>query len=268
VGVFDRKAPQRVAREALVRIRTLISNTELPVVEGLQLSSEVKLGLREQVDNITTQLFGMEFMDKYMNELLDVRTDISLAFLLDSDEKEVVGSFARPKPLFKKEQVSEFLLLHSTLLRTLEKLSIGEYYRYFTLNSSEYAVAACWSGKILGVTTGAMRTARENVLEAAAKVCFHDSVESLADLEDTPKMEYRATLHQDGSLKMVDGQGLTSMAGVFISTLVNNLDGFFRAVTRRSFENFEVVTQGTPAKKLRLSKDTANQSVVIVLYSH
>jgi hypothetical protein len=251
-----------------VGIRTLISSTELPTVEGLQLSSELKSNLREQIDNITTQLFGSEFMDSYMNELLDVRTDISLAFLLDSDEKEVVGSFARPKPLFKKEQVSEFLLLHSTLIRTLEKLSIDEYYRYFTMNCTEYAVAACWSGKILGVTTGAMRTSKENVLEAAANVCYHDSVDALADLEDTPKMEFRAILHQDGSLKMVDGQGLTSMAGVFVSTLVNNLDGFFRAVTHRSFENFEVVTQGTPAKKLRISKDKNTQSVVIVLYSY
>jgi hypothetical protein len=265
VGIFDRKAPQRVAKEALVRIRVLISNTELPTVEGLQLSPELKASLRKDIDNISTQLFGAEFMDSYMNELLDNRTDISLAFLLDSDDKEVVASFARPKPLFKKEQVSEFLLLHSTLLRTIQKLEIGEYYRYFTLHSSEYSVAVCWSGKILGVTTGVMRATKDNVLEAAAKVCYHDSVESLVNLEGGSHVEYKAVLQENGNLDSDSKYGLAPMVGVFISTLSNNLDGFFRTVTRRSFETFEMVTQETPVRKLTLSKKPKDNSISIEL---
>ncbi len=228
VGIFDRRAPQRVAKEALERIRVLISGTELPTIEGMQLSPELKSSLRKDIDHVSTQLFGTEFMDTYMNELLDNRPDISLAFLLDSDDKEVVASFARPRPLFKKEQVSEFLLLHSTLLRTIQKLGVGEYYRYFTLNSSEYSVAVCWSGKILGVTTGVMRASKDQVLEAAAKVCYHDSLESLVGIEGGSHVEYKAILHENGNLDHDGEYGLTPMLGVFISTLANNLDGFFR----------------------------------------
>ncbi|MFX1369963.1 MAG: hypothetical protein ACFFAY_15325 [Promethearchaeota archaeon] len=265
VGIFDRRAPQRVAKEALMRIRALISGTELPAIEGMQLSPELKSNLRKDIDHISTQLFGTEFMDTYMNELLDNRSDISLAFVVDSDDKEVVASFARPKPLFKKEQVSEFLLLHSTLLRTIQKLGVGEYYRYFALQSSEYSVAVCWSGKILGVTTGVMRASKDQVLEAAAKVCYHDSLESLAGVEGGAHVEYRAVLHENGNLDHDSEYDLTPMLGVFISTLTNNLDGFFRAVTRRSFETFEMVTQETPAKKLKLSKDSTDNSLSIEL---
>jgi hypothetical protein len=267
VGVFDRKASERVAREALQKAQEIAEEFDIPRT-GLQLEQNLKEEFRTRIENLSAQLFGTEYLNAYINDVLASRSDISLAFLLDSEKKEVVAQFARPKPLFREEQVREFLLAHSTLLRTLSKLEIADSYNYFTLQSSGYAVASCWSGNLLSVTSGAMRTSREDVLDAAANVCYHASAESLAALSQGPNTLSRSTLKSDGALIHEQGRKLPSASAVFVSTLVNNLDGFFKSVTRRSFQRFEVITKEKPVKEMRISRiKSDNLSIEILEHS-
>ena len=264
VGVFDRRASRRVAREALERAQEIVEEFDIPRT-GVQLEQELKNEFRKRIENLSAQLFGTEYLDEYINEVLASRTDISLAFLLDSEKKQVVAQFARPKPLFREEQVREFLLAHSTLLRTLSKLEVAESYNYFTLQSSGYVVASCWSGNLLSVTGGAMRTSREDVLDAAATVCYHASAESLAALSPGPTTLSRATISSDGAMTKEEGTKLPPASAVFVSTLVNNLDGFFKSMTRRTFEGFEVITKGKPVKELRLGRTSSNDIEIEIL---
>lgn len=264
VGVFDRKASERVAREALQKAQEIAEEFDIPRT-GLQLEQNLKEEFRTRIENLSAQLFGTEYLDAYINDVLASRTDISLAFLLDSEKKEVVAQFARPRPLFRKEQVREFLLAHSTLLRTLSKLEIAESYNYFTLQSSGYAVASCWSGNLLSVISGAMRTSRQDVLDAAATVCYHVSAESLAALSHGPNTLSRSTLKSDGALIHEQGRILPSASAVFVSTLVNNLDSFFKSVTRRSFQRFEVITKEKPVKEMRISRIKSDDLSIEIL---
>ncbi|MHA2021330.1 MAG: hypothetical protein ACW96N_06420, partial [Candidatus Thorarchaeota archaeon] len=264
VGVFDRRASQRVARETLEKAQDIVEEFDIPRT-GVQLELELKEKFRRRIENLSAQLFGTEYLDAYINDVLANRTDISLAFLLDSEKKEVVAQFARPKPLFREDQVREFLLAHSTLLRTLSKLGVDESYNYFTLQSSGYALASCWSGTLLSVTSGAMRTSKGDVLDAAATVCYHTSAESLAALSSNPITLSRAALKSDGEFIHEEGTDFPSASAVFISTLVNNLDGFFKSVTRRSFERFEVITKVKPAKELRLSRTSPDELSIEIL---
>ncbi|MFW9966208.1 MAG: hypothetical protein ACFFEA_03570 [Candidatus Thorarchaeota archaeon] len=264
VGVFDRKASERVAREALQKAQEIAEEFDIPRT-GLQLEQNLKEEFRTRIENLSAQLFGTEYLNAYINDVLARRSDISLAFLLDSEKKEVVAQFARPKPLFREEQVREFLLAHSTLLRTLSKLEIADSYNYFTLQSSGYAVASCWSGNLLSVTSGAMRTSREDVLDAAANVCYHASAESLAALSQGPNTLSKSTLKSDGALIHEQGRKLPSASAVFVSTLVNNLDGFFKSVTRRSFQRFEVITKEKPVKEMRISRIKSDDLSIEIL---
>lgn len=266
VGVFDRKAPENIAREALEKAHEIVSRVELPS-SGLQLEPYQKEELRKKLDTLSAQFFGTEYLDAYVNQLLESRTDISLAFLLDSEKKEVIAKFARPKPLYKEELVREFLLAHSTILRALSRVGISEGYKYFIIQSPEYTVASCWSGNLLSVTSGAMRTSKRSVLEAAAAVCYHTSTESLASLNLTPDLVTMATLAENGTLAHVAGKELPSVSSVFLSTLANNMDGFFRSVTRRSFESCTIISKSTPTQELRLTREKSKE-IKIVILSH
>jgi hypothetical protein len=265
-GVFDRKAPEHVVREALEKAHELVSSVEIPT-SGRQLNPDQKDDLRNKLETLSAQFFGTEYLNSYVNQLLESRTDISLTFLLDSEKKEVVAKFARPQPLYKEEHVREFLLAHSTLLRALSRLGISEGYKYFTIQSPEYAVASCWSGNLLSVTSGAMRTSMRSVLDAAAAVCYHASTNSLAALKLSPDLVTKAILKEDGDLAHIAGQQLPSVSGVFLSTLANNLDGFFRSVTRRSFESCTIISKSVPIRELRLSREKS-KGVQVVVLSH
>ncbi|MHA2378226.1 MAG: hypothetical protein ACXADS_03045 [Candidatus Thorarchaeota archaeon] len=266
-GVFDRRASQSVATEALERIQELIASVEMPRT-GIQLGVEEKNKLRNKIEQISAQLFGTNYLRTYVVEALDDRTDISLAFLIDAEKKNVIANFARPRPLFREEQVREFLLAHSTLIRALSRLEIAERYAYFTLQSPEYTVASCWSGNLLSVTSGAMKASRGEVLEAAATVCYHTSPESLTKLSPNPFLLTHATLKGVGSIAHHQGTELPSVGGVFLSTLLNNLDGFFKSVTRRSFDTFDVLTKGDSTKELVLTRKESQGDVTVRILQH
>ncbi|MFW9845658.1 MAG: hypothetical protein ACFFD6_02835 [Candidatus Thorarchaeota archaeon] len=263
-GVFDRKAPEHVAREALEKAHELVSSVDIPT-SGVQLEPEQKEDLRNKMETLSAQFFGTEYLDSYVNQLLENRTDISMAFLLDSEKKNVISTFARPKLLYREEHVREFLLAHSTLLRTLSRLGISEGYRYFIIQSPEYTVVSCWSGTLLSVTSGAMRTSKGSVLDAAAAVCYHVSTESIATLNQNPELVTKATLDDDGTLNHESGIKLPSISGVFLSTLANNLDGFFRSVTRRSFDTCTIIAKSDPIQEVQLHRDDSNGLLIEIL---
>ncbi|MHA1959608.1 MAG: hypothetical protein ACW99U_05225 [Candidatus Thorarchaeota archaeon] len=265
VGVFDRRAQIPIARTALEKTIKLLSRIDMPADPGLQLIPEIKDRFREQIETLSQQLFGTEQIVSFVDDLLSKRSDIPLAFIVDAEEKKAIAKFARPRPLFKDSHVNEFLLMHSTLCKTLSSLGIGDSYAFFTLCSSEYTVASCWSGKLLSVASGAMRTREQSVLEAAVNLCYHESVNSLAGVSDEPKLSSRLVLKKNGNVEHLEGEEILSLGGIALSTLVNNLDGFFRALNRRVFTRFEVVTDTKPAIELRLERDKAGDVQVSIL---
>ncbi|MHA2148993.1 MAG: hypothetical protein ACXAAN_10135 [Candidatus Thorarchaeota archaeon] len=253
VGVFDRKAPEAFAREAMEKIQLILLQVKMPDVEGMQLPPEKKGEIRDQISQINIQLFSDERLSTVVIDLLEGRSDIPLAFLVDSSTNSLITSFSRPKPLFKESHVREFLLLHSTLKKTLENLEMNPKYSYFVVESDDYAVVACNGGRLLSVASGAMKTPIENVYEAATSICY-------ADVFD-PEIEHPIggtvlgeMVFQDGRVTSSSGKDVPTKAQIFVSTLKKNIESLFRSLTRRPFLTFSVRIIGEPSTGLSLSQ--------------
>ncbi|MFW9979931.1 MAG: hypothetical protein ACFFEJ_17745 [Candidatus Thorarchaeota archaeon] len=265
VGVFDRKAPQQVARESLERMKRIIQEADLPDHTGEVLSKEKKLDLRIKIDRIATQLFGREGLVKYIEEILAKRTDIPLAFLVDSNDKSVLAHFARPRPLYNDNQVREFLLLHSTIQTTLTKLGLDANYLSFTVESSDYAVSSCRGGRLLSVASGAMRTPTSNVEAAAFEMCYESDTVNHLDKSQARSVS-KNIIFENGIIRNETGDQLPSVARIFLSTLINNIDSFFRVITKRKFLNFEVRAGKEEQSILVIRRDAKDTGIAIDIY--
>ncbi|MFW9770113.1 MAG: hypothetical protein ACFFEM_14935, partial [Candidatus Thorarchaeota archaeon] len=96
VGVFDRKAPEVFAREAMEKIQSILLQIEMPEIEGMQLDSEKKEEICQHISRINTQLFSDEQLSTIVIDLLKSRNDIPLAFIVDSSNNKLITSFSRP----------------------------------------------------------------------------------------------------------------------------------------------------------------------------
>ncbi|MFW9809937.1 MAG: hypothetical protein ACFFE6_11235 [Candidatus Thorarchaeota archaeon] len=257
VGVFDRKAPEVFAREAMEKIKTILQDVKLPEIEGMQLPPEKKEEIRERISLINIQLFSDERLSSIVIDLLEGRSDIPLAFLVDSSSNSLITSFSRPKPLFKDQQVREFLLVHSTLKKTLENLEIDAEYSYFVVESSDYAVVACNGGRLLSVASGAMKTPIENVYDAATKICYADVFDPEIEKSVDGKIIGELVL-RDGRVIRSSGQNLPINAHIFISTLNKNVESMFRSLTRRPFTKFYARIINELPVGLALSKENGD----------
>ncbi len=254
VGVFDRKAPQKYAREAMRKIMGFLGEIPLPEIEGLQWSPEIKNQIRERIDRIDNQYFSNSQLSSVMIEALERRTDIPLAFVIDSTNNSVIARFSRPKPLFREEQVREFLLVHSSLQRTLESLNIAETYLYLVIESDDYAVVACNGGRLLSVTSGSMRVPVESVYNAATNICYADALAITSEMAARQDLIGRLVLGESGRVLISSGKSLPMKAHIFISNLAKNVESMFRLITRRSFTRFFARTADGNAHTIELRK--------------
>ncbi|MFW9907429.1 MAG: hypothetical protein ACFFEF_02535 [Candidatus Thorarchaeota archaeon] len=265
VGVFDRKAPTQVAREALQRIAKIIQDANIPEYTGEVLNIEKRLEIRERIDRIATQLFGRDMLAKYIEEMLSERTDIPLAFMVDAYDKTLLAHFARPRPLFKESQVQDFLLLHSTILSSIPKLGLDSEYQSFRVESADYVVAACRAGRLISIASGAMRTPAEAVESATYQMCYDLDASHVREEEGEKigKTILKAALHEDGSERVLSGGALPTGARVFVSNLVKNIDSFFRGLTRRQFSLFKIRSGKDIIRELVITKDDGSKTITI-----
>jgi hypothetical protein len=238
VGVFDRNAPENLAREAMNKIMNYMKTIEMPDTEGMQLSLEEKEVIAKHIEDITIQLFSNEKLSEIVIQTLGTRNDIPLAFLVDSNSNSLITSFSRPKPLFKDSQVREFLLVHSTLQKTFESMGINKDYSYFVIESDDYSVVACNGGRLLSVASGAMRTPREDVYEAATTICYADSFEAEIALTSEDSIVGKVIFSTAGRMSEKTGRNVTQNSIIFISSLIKNVESMFRSLTRRPFTRF------------------------------
>ncbi len=240
VGVFDKRAPTQVAHDALMRIREYIETVRFPEVEGQQLDSSKKEAIRIAVEEIVVSSFGVENVAAYMDDLLGSRNDISIAFVVNISDRRALAHFARPAPLYSDEQVRQFLLVHDTLCRTISKISPNGTYRSFIVEADGYVIGGCWSGNRISVATGAMQTGANAVIEVAGQLCNTKTSRAVVASVDSLHLVTRARVKQSGTLVVEEGASLPGIAGVFLSTVVNNLDAFVRIVSHRRLSAFRV----------------------------
>lgn len=265
VGVFDRKAPEDFAREAMEKIKSILLDVEMPDIDGMQLAPDKKGEIRDQISGINIQLFSDERLSTIVIDLLKSRTDIPLAFLVDSSTNSLITSFSRPKPLFKDSQVREFLLVHSTLMKTLENLGMDPSYSYFVIESDDYAVVSCNGGRLLSVASGAMKIPIKNVYEAATGICYADVFDT--EIEHSVGGELIGELiFQDGQVIGSTGKEVPVKAQIFISTLTKNVASLFKSLTRRPFNNFSVIIIGEPSSRVSLSQNNGELKLQLLQF--
>ena len=260
VGVFDRKVPEELAREGMGKIMTALVKVKFPETEGMQLPRDEKEEIREHIGRINTQLFSNEKLSTIVIQTLEGRSDIPLAFLVDSNDSSVIASFSRPKPLFKPIQVREFLLVHSTLQKSFENLGIGPDYSYFVIESDDYTVVACNGGRLLSVASGAMRIPKENVYEAATTICYAENFEAEIALTSEDTIVGRLIFATNGRVGAKEGKEISQKSIIFISSLIKNIDSMFKVLTRRPFIRFFARSGGLGAQGITLM-NTSGMSV-------
>ncbi|MFX1485346.1 MAG: hypothetical protein ACFFCP_19405 [Promethearchaeota archaeon] len=264
VGVFDKKAPEAFAREAMEKIMGIFQEVEMPDIEGLQLSPEKKDKIRSQISLINVQLFNDDQLSSIVISLLEKRSDIPLAFLIDSSDNSIIASFSRPRPLFKESQVREFLLVHSTIRKVLENLEKPPTYSYFVVESDDYIVVACNGGRLLSVASGAMKTPIDNVYSAAASMCYVETVNSKIDISASSvvgELEF-----QDSLAGHISGMKIPTKVHIFIPTLAKNIDSMFRSLTRRPFSEFYAVIIDEPSMGFRLTKKESSMKFELLQF--
>ncbi|MFW9975191.1 MAG: hypothetical protein ACFFDQ_08005 [Candidatus Thorarchaeota archaeon] len=244
VGIFDRKAPENLAREAMNKIMNILLNVKMPVIEGMQLSSEEKEKIKENIERVNTQLFSNEKLSSYVLESLEGRSDIPLAFLVDSYDNSIITSFSRPKPLFKDAQVREFLLVHTTLQKVFESFGFDQDYSYFFIESDDYSVVACNGGRVLSVVCGAMGIPKENVYEAATTICYADSFEAKIAFASEESAIGKIIFSTDGRITEKEGGAISQKSIIFISSIIKNIESMFKSLTRRPFKRFFAKAKG------------------------
>ncbi|MHA2094514.1 MAG: hypothetical protein ACW98F_07795, partial [Candidatus Hodarchaeales archaeon] len=239
VGVFEKHTPQALSRKSLIKIFTEIHEANLPDEGGfIELNTPEKDKLKNHILKLSSQLFGTNEDVAYVNELLEKRTDIPLAILLDAIDKKVITNFARPKPLFKQQQVTDFFLLNSTLSKTIPRLGFKGECEYFCINTDEYVVASVFCGKKISIATGSMNSLEEDVLSVALEMCYFSSLNELTgSLGEESEFNSSILLH-DGAIEHIKGNKLPGTASVFLLTLINNLNSFTKLLTRRRFVEF------------------------------
>ncbi len=265
VGVFDRLAPQNLARNTLSKVRDAFGMVKMPDIDGLQMEMSLKQELREKIRSIEDQVFRTEQLEDHVNQLLRDRTDIQIAFIVNADSKEVLARFSRPAPLFRDNQVQEFLLVHSTLTKTIGNMNLGEEYDHFTLQSPQYSIASCWRGQLLTVASGALQISLNDVIDAGFKMCYESGPDS-STIVDEQNLITRSTLLKDGSVEHHEGEKLQLMSYVSLSTLCTNLEAFFKSVNRRMFKEFSVVTKGSMIHRIMLERDAADDSTTVRIF--
>lgn len=269
VSIFDRKVPERLARDALKKIHDLVEQTLVSKEEFPVLNTPEKEKLKKEISVLVSQLFSVEGQASYIKEMLQKRTNIPLAFLVDSEERKEITHFARPKPLFREEQIKEFLLLFTTLQQALSKLGLSDSYSYFTIRSQEYAVASVWSGKILSLATGAPQTPEQEVLDAAINMCYYASLDSLVSLSHKNTFTLnRSTLPKNGSIIHEEGEPLPQLSGIILSTLINNINGFSKLINHRAFDELNVFIIDGGTKRLSLHRKNSSEDFAVSLFRY
>ncbi len=254
VGVFDRRASEPIARKVLNDIMSLLRTVEMPDTDGLQLPQDVKAGIRDRIDNIQLQYFGSEQLGRIVTDILESRSDIPLAFLIDITDNSMITKFSRPRPLFKMEQVRDFLLVHTTLQKTLNSLDLPTDYSNFMIESQDYAIVACTSGRLVSVAAGAMKTPTLDVYGAAMSMCEATPISNPRIPDYSESSKSKSVLLNDGTIRNLHGS-IPLKSNIQLSTLINNIDGFSRILTRRSFVKFTVRLLDSHLLKITRSND-------------
>jgi hypothetical protein len=161
--------------------------------------------------------------------------------------------------------VREFLLVHSTLKKTLENLGLDTNYSYFVVESDDYAVVACNGGRLLSVASGAMKTPVENVYKAATSICYANVFDS--EIEHSVGGDLIGELvFQDGQVISSAGKEVPVKAQIFISTLTKNVESLFRSLTRRPFMTFSVRIIGELSSGVSLSQNNGELKLQLLQF--
>ncbi|MFW9778007.1 MAG: hypothetical protein ACFFE8_04070 [Candidatus Heimdallarchaeota archaeon] len=268
VGVFERDTPDSLALRGLKRIQDLIAAADLPEENAvIDLNTPEKRALSKELSEFTDRFFGREGEATYIEELLEKRTNISLAFLVDTDNKELIAKFARPRPLFRAQHATDFFLLNDTLSTTLSRLGI-ESYSYFNILSKEYVTSVVRSGSRCSVASGSLYTNKKEVVETALAMFHYSNLDELIGKKFKTNLVTQAILQFDGNFKQLLGEPLPVQFAITFLALINIVKGFFRLLTPRNFELFEIVCHSKEHnERIVISKQNDNENYNIELFS-
>ncbi len=269
VGVYEKHTPQSLSRKSLIKIFAVINEANLPDEKGfVELDTPEKQSLKNQILELSAQLFGTEEDVAYISELLEKRTDIPLALLLDSIEKKVITKFARPKPLFKQQQVTDFFLLNSTLKKLISRLGLKGDCEYFCIITNEYVVASVYCGKKISVATGSMNSLEDDVLSAALQMCYYATLKDLTGIHGEEYEHNSSVVQTDGTIDHIKGSKLPPTSSVFLLTLINNLNSFSKLLTRRRFVEFRLRISGEQSYTLILQRKGISEDFFLRILSY
>ncbi len=272
VGVFARSAPREYASEAMSRILEVVGGVQFPK-GGQQLSPESKEGLSRQIDRINAALFTPEAVVKEEIARIAEEGKVVVGFAFRVPDGELIASFSRPRPLFKKDMVGDAALVHASLLGCLRTLGILDEYESFVMNVKDYTVAVVNCSPVVGVSVGPLTTPQADVFEAARRLCGGGATQRPQhSLEDG---EVIGVLRLDNTGRIVGASGprfsmgeqrLITRLNVFLSTLIKNLENLAKSLSRRSLDSFVSVVPGEVPHQVAI--ESQDSGYVVRLLRH
>ena len=263
VGVYERDTPQTLARRVLDKIHEVIIEAHLPDEGGMiNLASPEKITLKETIAHLVEQTFGSEADAAHLDELLRERTDIQLAFIVNRSTKSLIAKFARPKPLFREQHVRDLFLLISTLEKALTRLNLNGYCTMAIIKSNEYTVAIICSGNKINVATGVLNSPEAAVTEMILQMSHYPSMKSVTGPLDEFSTEDRFHLDDNGRMEHLIGRKFSPPVSLAILTLINNINGLYKLLTRRNFNEFKAFIINDKTHELNITREIAKKFLV------
>lgn len=260
--VFDNDVSDKLSQRMLLEIDSLINNSEfikdLDSMTALENTEKKVIG--KKISELSNSMFLAENEEEYIIDLLTNRQDIPLGFLLNSETKECIGKFSRPKALFKDIFISEFSLLLSNITNVTNRIKFGDSYHCMTILSSEYSIASVFSGNKISLASSSLMTNLEDVLQAAFEMCKIKTNNPLSLISDKKEiLKSSSFLSNNGNLSNIEGDALSPMFSAFFSALINNINRFFKLINKRDFEQFSIFCDSIIIQKLIIKKVFSNK---------
>ncbi|MHA2254315.1 MAG: hypothetical protein ACXAD7_28480, partial [Candidatus Kariarchaeaceae archaeon] len=182
--------------------------------------------------------------------------------------KKLITKFARPKPLFKPNQVIDYFLLSSTLKTAISRIGISSNFSHCIIKSDQYCIASVYSGKNISIAIGSPNTPKNTVLNVALEMCRFDSLHAFIGEIKEKNIRSSASLTHEGVLNHLEGEELPSMVSVFLLTAINNINMFSKLTTNRNFVKFSLFLKNGLFQRLEIERKGTTEEFIIQIIDY
>lgn len=254
VCVFDRATNREFADSLIKQIHSIMLES---YIAGPDFSNTIYVEkndeIFEQIKKLTENPFDKEFLTSTAMKLFDGKKSISSLRIINMQNNEIYYENARPKPLLKETQISEFNLLLAALDKLCERLNYPRF-ELLSINcpGSIFIIYRKVETMIIMFSSGMVGL--DELSNAILEIFESKTIKDYTrDYKLNTIANSLINLDSSGDVKSIRGEIPFQMVEIFISTVINGLDRFVSSYVRKNFN------------EVRICFPTANKSSVEII---